>query len=209
VFFDPETEQTQTWKPKTGTQRAIPMNDITRTLLLDVRDKNETKPACKRSNSLKIISTNRDRENLDSKSRSPRECPWVFTDHRSATSPSRDRRISEGWLLRYLKRILEKLGLKGHLHTFRHSFVSNALIKETPEVYVREWVGHVDKEMLKQYTHIADQASRQAMQRLVSHNHQIADSGKEHCKEANNQPQKPEQNKHNAKNARKRFAATA
>jgi integrase len=98
VFFDPETEQTQTWKPKTGTQRAIPMNDITRTLLLDVRDKNETKPACKRRNSSKIISTNRDRENLDSKSHSPRECPWVFTDHRSATSPSRDRRISEGWL---------------------------------------------------------------------------------------------------------------
>lgn len=58
-------------------------------------------------------------------------------------------------------------GLKGHLHTFRHAFISAALTKGTPEAVVRRWVGHVDPEILNLYTHIADQASQEAMRRLA------------------------------------------
>jgi hypothetical protein len=35
-----------------------------------------------------------------------------------------------------------------------------------PEATVREWVGHVDDEMIRRYTHIASQESHGAMQRL-------------------------------------------
>jgi hypothetical protein len=31
---------------------------------------------------------------------------------------------------------------------------------------VRQWVGHVDRDVIRPYSHIADTASREAMQRL-------------------------------------------
>ena len=40
------------------------------------------------------------------------------------TYPQLDRQMRDRWLLSQLKRILKKLGLKGHVHTFRHFFVS-------------------------------------------------------------------------------------
>lgn len=91
---------------------------------------------------------------------------WVVTAASSRRYPHGDHQISERRLLRYLKRVLKRLGLKGHLHTFRHSFISHALMLGTPEAIVRQWVGHVDREILKQYTHIHDAASQAAMQRL-------------------------------------------
>jgi hypothetical protein len=39
-----------------------------------------------------------------------------------------------------------------------------------PEAIVRQWVGHVDREVTKLYTHIADEASQAAMQRLAEAN---------------------------------------
>lgn len=96
----------------------------------------------------------------------PRRHRWVVTAASSPTYPEGDHQISERRLLRYLKQVLKGLGLKGHLHTFRHSFISHALTLGTPEAIVRQWVGHVDPEILKHYTHIHDAASRAAMQRL-------------------------------------------
>ena len=43
-------------------------------------------------------------------------------------------------------------------------------MKGIPEAIVRQWVGHVDPEMLKLYTHILDEASQAAMQRLAGLN---------------------------------------
>ncbi len=68
----------------------------------------------------------------------------------------------------HLKSVLKKLGLKGHLHTFRHTFISHAITQGVPEAIVRDWVGHVDAEILKLYTHIANTASNEAMQRLAA-----------------------------------------
>lgn len=96
----------------------------------------------------------------------PRRHRWVVTAAPSRRYPKGDRQISERRLLQYLKRVLKRLALPGHLHTFRHSFISDALAHGTPEAIVRQWVGHVDQEILRHYTHIHDAASQTAMQRL-------------------------------------------
>lgn len=71
-------------------------------------------------------------------------------------------------MLYHLKKALKKLGLPGHLHTFRHSLISHALVNGVPEAVVRKWAGHVDAEVLKLYTHIADADSKAHMDRLFA-----------------------------------------
>ncbi len=100
----------------------------------------------------------------------PRKGKWVVTAGRSSKHPRGDGQVDERRLLRSLKRLLVRVGLKGHLHTFRHSFISAALISGVPEAIVREWVGHVDPEVIRQYTHIADEVSQTAMGKLAGTN---------------------------------------
>ena len=110
----------------------------------------------------------------------PRKAQWVFTAAPSRRYPKGDHQVSERRLLDYLKRVLKRLGFKGHVHTFRHAFISNALTQGIPEAIVRQWVGHVDPEVIKLYTHIADQASQAAMRRLAEAGNQTpAQAGKE------------------------------
>lgn len=97
--------------------------------------------------------------------RQPRPLKWVFTF--PAIGPYQARQVSERRLLQYLQRNLKRLGLPGHLHTFRHTFISHALTNGVPEVTVRKWVGHVDAETIKRYTHIADSVSKRAMKELA------------------------------------------
>ena len=104
------------------------------------------------------------REQLDALSRRSK---WVLMSPPSKKYPQGDNQVSDRWLLVYLKKLLAKLGLKGHLHTFRHSFINHALTLGTPEAVVRSWVGHVDAEIIALYTHIASEASKAAMQRLA------------------------------------------
>lgn len=96
----------------------------------------------------------------------PRRHRWVFTARVTRHHPEPGRQLSERRLLQYLKRILKPLGLSGHLHTFRHSFISFAALKGTPERVLRKWIGHVDREILDWYFHLADRESHAAMQRL-------------------------------------------
>ena len=63
--------------------------------------------------------------------------------------------------------------LPGKLHTFRHAFISNALLKGTPVAVVREWVGHVDQQVLALYTHVHNDASPAAMHRLTEANQRL------------------------------------
>ncbi|MFO0918108.1 MAG: tyrosine-type recombinase/integrase [Planctomycetaceae bacterium] len=86
----------------------------------------------------------------------PHASEWVFTAPVTAQHPAPDRQISERRALQGLKRVLTKLDLRGHLHTFRHTFVSELLrTGHTPEPVVRSIVGHVDEETLKLYTHVS------------------------------------------------------
>jgi site-specific recombinase XerD len=96
----------------------------------------------------------------------PRRGRWVFTAAPSSKYPAGGHQFSDRHLLATLKRVLKQLGLAGHVHTFRHAFISHALTRGTPEAIVRQWVGHVDDEVIKLYTHIADESSQAAMQRL-------------------------------------------
>lgn len=100
----------------------------------------------------------------------PRTYHWVVTMPPSPTYPAPGRQWTERRLLAALKRVLDSLGLPGKLHTFRHAFVSNALLEGTAVTVVREWVGHVDDEVLKLYTHVHAHASQVAMQRLAEAN---------------------------------------
>ena len=91
---------------------------------------------------------------------------WVFSARVTERNPEHGRQISERRLLQYLKRVLRRIDLKGHSHTFRHSFISFAAYEGTSERVLRKWVGHVDRAILDWYFHLADRDSLAAMQRL-------------------------------------------
>jgi len=82
----------------------------------------------------------------------PRRWRWVVTMPASRFVAELGRQWTERRLLDAVKRVLKKLNLPGKLHTFRHTFISNALLNGTPVAVVREWVGHVDNEIIKRYT---------------------------------------------------------
>ena len=67
----------------------------------------------------------------------PREGTWVFPARCTARHPQPGRQFSERRLLQYLKRLLKRLGLPGHLHTFRHSFISFAALQGVSERVLR------------------------------------------------------------------------
>ncbi len=71
--------------------------------------------------------------------------------------------LTRNALLKRLKRVLKKLKLKGHVHTFRHSFISFCVVRKTPEALLRTWVGHVDAKILRRYTHVHCSQSQEAM----------------------------------------------
>jgi site-specific recombinase XerD len=120
---------------------------------------------------------------------------WVFTARPSKKYPQGGRQFSDRHLLVSLKRVLKKLGLDGHVHTFRHAFISHALTQGIPEAIVRQWVGHVDAEVIKLYTHIADASSQAAMQRLAgAENHKLQAGG--HQEGANTDGSNSAQNQH-------------
>jgi integrase len=92
---------------------------------------------------------------------------WVVTAAPSKKYPAGGNQISERRLPTSLKHVLGRLGLEGHLNTFRHSFVSNTLTEGTPVPVVQDWVGHLDPAILKVYTHIADASSQAKMLDLM------------------------------------------
>ena len=122
----------------------------------------------------------------------PRRWRWVVTMPPSPTVVQAGRPWTERRLLGALKRVLKKLKLPGKLHTFRHTFISNALLKGIPVAVVQEWVGHVDAAIIKLYTHVHDEASKAAMQRLNEANNPLQKEGnRDHGREnasAQNQP---------------------
>ena len=59
------------------------------------------------------------------------------------------------------------MGLNGHLHTFRHTFISQALSRGVPEAVVRDWVGHVDPSILRLYTHISQATSTSYVEKFA------------------------------------------
>jgi site-specific recombinase XerD len=104
---------------------------------------------------------------------------WVVTMPPTAVVPTEGRQWTEKRLLTALQRVLKALKLEGKLHTFRHSFISHALLTNTPVAVVRKWVGHCDPKVIDLYTHVQDAASKAAMQRLSEADSQLQDPKKE------------------------------
>lgn len=98
----------------------------------------------------------------------PKRSEWVFSCPKSDWGTPAGRRVSGRRLLDYLKRVLKKLGLKGHVHTFRHAHISAAIAKGVPIPILRAWVGQVDPAMLALYTHIDDQTAQEAMRSMTA-----------------------------------------
>jgi len=65
--------------------------------------------------------------------RRPRRSRWVVTAPASPKYPKGDHESLDRRALRSLKHDLKRLGPKGKIHTFRHAFLSQALIRGTPE----------------------------------------------------------------------------
>jgi len=100
----------------------------------------------------------------------PKRWKWLVTMPPSKQSPQLGRQWTERRLLAALKKVLKQLHLPGKLHTFRHTFISNAAMNGVPEAVIREWVGHVDEQILRHYTHVHSEASQEAMKRMVEKN---------------------------------------
>ena len=98
----------------------------------------------------------------------PRRYRWVFPRPRPHLNGKTGTPFNDRNVLTQLKRVLKSLGLKGHVHTFRHSFISHALVSGVPEAVVREWVGHVDPQTIHQYTHISDARSHAEIDRIFA-----------------------------------------
>lgn len=131
---------------------------------------------------------------------------WVIIRPHTAADPE-PRQLNPRRLLAALKRILKGLGLEGHLHTFRHSFISKALLGGTPEAVVRDWVGHVDPAILKLYTHVTHEQSQRFIDRLSTGSHAgspISIGGISH----DDSDLSSAQNQHNARNRKNKKAAT-
>jgi integrase len=110
----------------------------------------------------------------------PRRWRWAVTMPPSRSHPQPGRQWTERRLLAALKRVLKAVGLPGKLHTFRHTFISHALLNGVPAAVVREWAGHVDEAVIRLYTHVHDDASQAAMRRLAGAdqgNHQEGKGG--------------------------------
>ncbi|HUG17653.1 MAG TPA: site-specific integrase, partial [Planctomycetaceae bacterium] len=97
----------------------------------------------------------------------PRKSDWVFLAPASWKYQDGQHRLTTSRLLKAVKRVLKRLSLEGHVHTFRHTFISHALTSGIPEATVRSWVGHVDDKIIRRYTHIADRVSQQHMKELT------------------------------------------
>lgn len=96
----------------------------------------------------------------------PRSGRWVLTAAPTKKYPTTGPQISERRSLNALKRVLKKLKLQGKLHSFRHGFISRCLTLGIEESVVRSWVGHVDPEIMRLYTHIRIPVSQERIQRL-------------------------------------------
>lgn len=103
----------------------------------------------------------------------PRQGRWVLTSPKTRKYPANDRQIAKSTTHAALKRVLSKLGIEGKPHTFRHAFISRCLTKGIEEAVVRSWVGHVDAEIMRLYTHISSKVSQDRIKLLGKPNSNI------------------------------------
>jgi len=97
----------------------------------------------------------------------PRVSEWVVTMPVTKHRHMAGKKWTEKMLLKELQEVLDNLKLEGVLHSFRHSFISYCVYRGMPEAQIREWVGHVDAEIMARYVHIHSKHSKAAMALLM------------------------------------------
>ena len=108
----------------------------------------------------------------------PRQGRWVLTSPRTRKYPANDRQIAKSTTPAALKQVLSMLGIEGKPHTFRHAFISRCLTKGIEEAVVRSWVGHVDAEIMRLYTHISSKVSQDRIKLLGKPNTEVEHAAK-------------------------------
>lgn len=96
----------------------------------------------------------------------PTKHRWVFTARKSEKYPKGGNQINPGHILERLKKVLSKLGLQGHLHTFRHFFASHCANNGVPPFQLIKWLGHADVGMVMHYYELHDEQSLWTMKKL-------------------------------------------
>ena len=96
----------------------------------------------------------------------PRRHRWVFAAAPSRKYPSGGHQISATHTLEKLKAVLRRLGIRGHLHTFRHFFISHCANSGIPPFQLMKWVGHADVKTVMHYYDLKDEESLWSMRRL-------------------------------------------
>jgi len=70
-------------------------------------------------------------------------------------------------LNKHLHPLLRKLGLKrGGMHGFRHHRVSTLVMAGTPIKVIKKWIGHGSEEMIRRYTHLRPDFTRDELARV-------------------------------------------
>lgn len=81
----------------------------------------------------------------------PRASEWVLGDERP----------DPGTMTTIFRRIMREAGMKGSLHTLRHSYISDLMSNGAPPKWVQDVAGHSKIEMTMRYTHLAPSSQQQ------------------------------------------------
>jgi site-specific recombinase XerD len=84
---------------------------------------------------------------------------FVFTTRKGT-------KISDEYPRKVLQKVLERLGLEGHIHKLRHTFASHLVMKGEPLYNVSKLLGHTSIDMTQQYAHLAQESLKKTVDKL-------------------------------------------
>lgn len=84
-------------------------------------------------------------EYMEQRKRRGYKCPFLFV------SSTGDRRLSNGGIRHWIARVVERSGVKFHLHRFRHTFATNLAMQDVGAVKIQKLMGHTDIKMTQTY----------------------------------------------------------
>ena len=99
----------------------------------------------------------------------PRSHRWVIPSRPGKGPQQNGGQLEPRHTLYELKRVLDKLGLKGKQHSFRHFFISHCANSGVPPFLLIKWVGHANVKTVMSYYSLTDEESLWRMRQLSAH----------------------------------------
>lgn len=84
---------------------------------------------------------------------------YVFTNQRR-------QKIPDGQPYKVLAKVLQKLGIEGNIHRFRHTFASHLVMKGEPLYSVSKLLGHTSINVTQKYAHLAQESLKRTVDKL-------------------------------------------